>query len=97
MQIVKIAPLDNGAHENQTIEGTIPLPDGWAVIPEGMEIPESFPFVGVEAQDGVVTRLTPGVVPEPEPEPEPEEQITADDLFAVLLGMEDNSNGGGGG
>lgn len=71
MVIIEIKALENGAHRNQTVMGSVPPPDGWAVIPEDMEIPETFPFVGVEATNGVVTALTPGTVPEPQPESEP--------------------------
>lgn len=80
MQIIEITSLENGAHRNQT--GTFrTIPEGWAVVPEGMEIPDTFPFVNLTAEDGVVTSMTAGVVPEPEPEPEPEptidERVTA--------------------
>ena len=71
MTIIELAPLKNGAHRNQTTSGLLSVPNGWAVIPEDMEIPETFPFVSVEATNGVVTALTPGTVPEPQPEPEP--------------------------
>lgn len=70
MHIIKIQPNGNGGHNSQTSTATV-VPDGWAVIPEDMEIPETFPFVGVEATNGVVTALTPGTVPEPQLEPEP--------------------------
>lgn len=71
MTIIELTSLGNGAHRNQTISGGFPVPNGWAAIPEDMEIPETFPFVSVEATNGVVTALTPGTVPEPQPEPEP--------------------------
>ena len=71
MTIIELTSLGNGAHRNQTISGVFPVPNGWAAIPEDMEIPETFPFVSVEATNGVVTALTPGTVPEPQPEPEP--------------------------
>lgn len=71
MQIIEIAALSNGAHRNQTGDFRT-IPEGWAVVPEEMEIPETFPFVNIETEDGVVTSMTAGVVPEPEPEPEPE-------------------------
>lgn len=71
MTIIELASLRNGAHHNQTVSGEITVPNGYAVIPEDMKIPETFPFVNVEAQDGIVTALTPGTVPEPQPEPEP--------------------------
>lgn len=84
MRLIKIASEENGGHSNQTINGKIPVPDGWAIIPEEMEVPESFPFVGVEAQDGVVTRLTPGVVPEAEPEQK--ETVSTEDVLKSILG-----------
>lgn len=68
MIIIELAPLKNGAHRNQTTSGLLPVPNGWAVIPEEMALPETFPFVGVEAQAGIVTALTPGTVPKPESE-----------------------------
>ncbi len=69
MQMLEIKALENGAHNNQTYHGV--LPDGWAVIPNGMTL-ENFPFGEVEAEEinGVmtVTKWTPGTMPEPEPE-----------------------------
>ena len=85
MRIVEIAALDNMAHRNQTISGTVTPPDGWAVIPDSMTT-ENFPFGSLEAEniDGVmtVTSWTPGAIPEPEPEPEPEP--TAEDRISAL-------------
>lgn len=71
MTIIELAPLKNGAHRNQTTSRLLPVPNGWAVIPEEMALPETFPFVEVEAQAGIVTALTPGTMPKPEPEPVP--------------------------
>ena len=94
MRIVEIAPLENGAHRNQT--GTFStVPNGWAVIPDGM-VCENFPF-GEVTVDGatppVVTSWTPGEMPEPEPESEPEptalEQLRADvDYIAMETGVD---------
>ena len=75
MIIIEIKALKNGAHRNQTVMRAVLPPDGWAVIPEDMEIPETFPFINVEATDGVVTAMTAGTVPEPEPKPEPEPTV----------------------
>lgn len=75
MVIIEIKALENGAHRNQTVMGSVPPPDGWAVIPEDMEISETFPFVNVEATNGVVTAMTAGTVPVPEPKPEPEPTV----------------------
>lgn len=87
MKIIEIKSLENGAHRNQT-SNMRTVPDGWAVIPDGMEI-ENFPFgdVTVEEINGVmtVTSWTPGEIPEPEPEPEPEP--TTDEILNVLLGV----------
>lgn len=84
MFIIEIAALDNGAHRNQT--GTFrTIPDGWAEVPSSIEIPDTFPFVNIEVEDGVVTSMTTGVVPEPEPEPEPEPTDT--EVLNTLLGV----------
>lgn len=50
MKIVEVQALSNGAHRNQTGEFST-IPDGWALIPEDMTIPASFPFVGIEAEE----------------------------------------------
>lgn len=71
MQIIEIKALDNGAHNNQTSSAITAPPPGWAVIPEGMAVPETFPFVDIEVHGNVVTKMTAGVVPEPEPAAEP--------------------------
>ena len=54
MKMLKIAAFPNGAHDNQGYHGV--LPDGWAIIPDDMELP-NFPFgeVEVEDVDGVMT------------------------------------------
>ena len=81
VRIIEITALENGAHRNQTFHGV--LPEGWAVIPKGMET-ENFPFgdITVEEVNGVptVTSWTPLPIPEPEPIPEP----TEDDVWAEL-------------
>lgn len=70
MHIIEIRPLRNGAHRNQQTDRG-PVPAGWAVIPPGMALPETFPFVEVIAEGPLVTSLTPSAVPEPDPDPEP--------------------------
>ena len=92
MRIIEIMPLSNGAHRNQTVSGAVTVPDGWAVIPEGMAIPETFPFVDIQVEGNKVVSMTAGVVPEPEPQPEPEptetEQLRADvDFLAAMAGV----------
>ena len=87
MLIIEIAALDNGAHRNQTSTFST-IPDGWAVIPDGMETP-NFPFGEVEVSEinGVmtVTKWTAGTVPEPEPEPELEP--TTEEILNAMLGV----------
>ena len=93
MTIIRIAPHENGGHDNQTISTPIPVPEGWAVIPPEVGTPETlgnYPFgeVTVEDRDGVatVTGWTPLPIPEPEP-PEPGERTyTAEDMINALLG-----------
>lgn len=85
MRIIEIAALDNGAHRNQMAFRDVEIPEGWAFIPDDMEIPETFPFVHVYASGHEVTELSPAPVPPPEPTPEPEP--TADDIINALLGV----------
>ena len=66
MKIIEIAALENGAHRNQTVSGVVSVPDGWAVIPDDMAIPETFPFVNIEVDGQTVTAMTAGTAPEPE-------------------------------
>ena len=71
MLIIEINALDNGAHNNQTINGSLSrIPDGWAVVPDGIEVPDTFPFVDIEVDGQTVISMTPGVVPEAEPVPD---------------------------
>lgn len=75
MRIIEIAPLSNGAHRNQTGRFA-EIPEGWAVIPGEMILPESFPFVEIKIKDGIVIEMKAGEMPEPD---EPE-----DDSFETL-------------
>lgn len=98
MTIIKIEPNELGGHENNTIyAGDIQVPEGWAIVPEGMEIPESYPFVHIEVDETqtppVVAGMTPGTVPPPAPEPEPEpsetEILRADvDYLSMMTGID---------
>ena len=68
MQIIKIKAFENGAHANQKSD-FISVPGGYALIPETMQIPDSFPFVDIETQEQggvfVVTKMTARDIPEP--------------------------------
>ena len=84
MRIIKIEANPNGAHRNQTSSGALPVPSGWATIPDGMETP-NFPFgdITVDKQTPpVVTNWTSLPIPEPEPEPDP--APTTEDRVAAL-------------
>ena len=66
MNIIEIEALENGAHRNQN--GFIgDVPSGWAVIPDGMELP-NFPFGDIAVDETqtppVVTSWTPLPVPD---------------------------------
>lgn len=73
MKVIEVSTLPNGAHRNMDSSALSAPPEGWAMIPEEMALPDTYPFVGVEAEeiDGVmtVTALTPGALPEPDLEP----------------------------
>lgn len=71
MKIIEIEPLPNAGHRNQD-SNFIQIPNGWAIIPESIVIPDTFPFVDITVEEGIVTEMTAGVVPAPEPEPVPE-------------------------
>ncbi len=85
MNMLEIKALDNGAHNNQTFHGVLPV--GWAVIPNGMTL-DHFPFGEVEAEEinGVmtVTKWTPGVIPEPETTEDEEPTPTIEERVTVL-------------
>jgi len=89
MQIIEIKALENGAHNNQTSDAITSPPPGWAEIPAGMAVPETFPFVEIEVEKNVVTKMTAGVVPEPEPEPTPEptqlDRIEAQSAYTAMM------------
>lgn len=48
MKIINLIPNENGSYENSIWEQDCPVPDGWAVIPDNISIPDSFPFVKIE-------------------------------------------------
>ena len=85
MRIIEIVELDNGAHRNQN-GGMSVVPEGWAVIPDDMPIPDTFPFVNITVKDGVVTSMTAGTMPEPsEPEPTQLDMIEAQVTYTAMM------------
>lgn len=52
MRIIKIAPLKNGAHRKFEMSiSSETLPNGYAIIPDDMVIPDTFPFVNIEVTE----------------------------------------------
>lgn len=79
MNIIKIEQFENGGHSNQF--NAQYCPQGWAIIPQSIAIPSSFPFVDIEVSGNTVTSMTERDVPEVEPiEPIP----TVEDRVAEL-------------
>lgn len=84
MKIVEIATLENGAHRNQA--GSFSeIPEGWAVIPEDMALPDTFPFVSFTVEKGVVTHMTAGTVPDA---PVTVERTIQDEMDSILVDHE---------
>ena len=84
MRIIEIEAQDNGAHRNQTGSFSI-IPDGWALIPATVAVPDSFPFVDIEVKGKVVVGMTAREVPEVEEEYVP---TARDDADAMLVDHE---------
>lgn len=83
MLIIELAPFSNGAHRNQI--GTLMRPpEGWAIVPPELEDEAKgyLPFIDLTVEDGKITAVAQGVIPEPEPEPEPEP--TTDEILLEL-------------
>lgn len=96
MTIIRIEPYENGAHDNQSIDGvtpeTFPVPEGYAVLPKELGAPETlenFPFGDITTEDidglPTVTSWTPLPVPAPGPEPVPEP--TTDQVVNAIIGV----------
>lgn len=68
MNLIKLEPLVNGAHENRNSPWETVVPEGWAIIPSDVPIPDSFPFVDIEVEkiDGIktVVKMTPREIPQ---------------------------------
>lgn len=90
MKIIEIAALTNGAHRNQTYHGI--LPEGWAIIPNEIEIPKTFPFVNIETDETgqIVIGMTEGIVPNTIPtiKANKEQEISSACNQAIVAGMD---------
>ena len=98
MLIIKILSEENGGHANQQYNNPIHvIPEGWALVPDDMIIPETFPFVNIEVDGQVVTSMTAGVVPPippqpdppdpPQPDPQPTENVWDELADAIKQGV----------
>ena len=65
MRYIKIESNQNGSHDNQ-FGGGFPG-EGWAIIPEEMTIPSSFPFVNIDVLENIVVLMEEKEVPPVEP------------------------------
>ena len=56
MRLIEIEELPNGGHRNMAPDEPISPPEGWAVIPSGLETP-NFPFgrIATEQVEGMET------------------------------------------
>jgi len=82
---IELQALENGAHRNQRGDG-LPVPDGWFAVPPELE-EEAWgylPFIALTVEDGIITAVTQGDIPEAEDEPMPEPSIV--ELMNALLG-----------
>ena len=90
MLIIKQEPLENGAHANQS--GTIhTIPDGWLAVPQELEAEAAsyLPFIVLTVENGIITAVAQGEIPEPEPvEPQPPtDSERVDNVEAILSAM----------
>lgn len=86
MKIIEIAAQSNGAHRNQEGFFTI-IPDGWALIPAKVTIPDTFPFVTIKVKGKVVTSMTAGTVPEVDPVEETPSQLDIIEAQVIYTAM----------
>ena len=56
MWIVEIKANPNGSHNDHKADHITSVPEGWAMIPDGFPVPNTFPFVSVEAEEVTHTR-----------------------------------------
>lgn len=64
MWIVNLEANSNGSHNDHRADHITTVPDGWAMIPEGFELPASFPFGDITAEEVTYYRkveVEPGV------------------------------------
>lgn len=89
MILVSILPVDEFGKHNTITGNNLMIYPGYALIPNGMALPTSFPYIDVEVQNKVVTKMTPLPVPEPAPEPTPAptqlDRIEAQTTYTAMM------------
>ena len=98
MLIIKLTPEVNGAHDNNSVNGTMVVPDGWVVVPQELEQTAAslLPWVTIAVKDGIVTTIADDSAasaawearPQPEPEPTTEEtmlELAADHEYRLCM------------
>ncbi len=85
MTIIEIKKNSNGAHNNQTINTCIPVPKGYALLPDDLETP-NFPFGEIDVSEmgrvPTVTKWT--ALPLPEQTPEKRDPTQLDKIQAQV-------------
>lgn len=76
---IKIEALHNGAHENQLGQFEH-IPEGWALIPDDLELPETFPFVDITVETFAA--------PEPDPEAEEGQEVVQEGVQEAVQEVE---------
>ena len=51
MWIVCLTSNPNGSHNDHRANHITAVPDGWAMIPDALTVPDTFPFVDIEAAE----------------------------------------------
>ena len=88
MRIIEIKENTDGYHESKWYDGG-EIQAGWALIPDGMSYPDTFPFVAITTAGQTVTAMKAGTLPVPDPMPEPTPMPTAeDDINAMAVDHE---------
>lgn len=89
MILVSILSVDDHGKHNTITGNNLMIYTGYALIPNGMALPTSFPYVDIEVQNKVVTKMTPLPVPEPTPEPTPAptqlDRIEAQSTYTAMM------------
>lgn len=68
MRLIKKEKNPNGSYDNNFSDYIKEIPEGWAQIPDDMELPETFPFVTVKInKNNIVTSMKAATVPESDP------------------------------